>query len=289
MQINLKIFALIYTITNDKLEFLLLKNNNAPDEKLAGKYYVVTGSVEKDESLEDALKREVYEETGITEIVSIKYVDKVFEYYSENDKVLNKEYVFSVEANTKKIRLSEEHTEYKWVSGNEFIDGIYWEDDKSELISWVEDIKNKFINKTSMNNSNQLLTKLKSLNLLADDFAIFGSGAMYPRGLKELNHDIDVIARGKAWKKALTLAKPEVSWEDSGALGISLFDGQIEISNGWGPGKWNIDELIDTADIFGGVRYVSLENTLKWKKEMSRPKDLEHIKNNRRILKKFYS
>lgn len=123
----------------------------------------------------------------------------------------------------------------------------------------------------------ELLDKLNSLNLPTDDFVIFGSGPMYPRGIKELGHDIDIVARGKAWEKAQTYAKPELAWKDSGALGVSLFDGQIEISNGWGPGVWDINQLIDTADIFDSIRYVNLDNLIKWKKEMGRPKDLEHI------------
>lgn len=127
-------------------------------------------------------------------------------------------------------------------------------------------------------NGEQLLNKLRSLELPAEDFAIFGSGPMYPRGIKELGHDIDVVARGNAWVKALTNAKPNFTWESSGAQALSLSDGQIEIFNGWGPGVWNVDDLFDTADIFDGIRYVNLENLIKWKKEMGRPKDLEHIK-----------
>lgn len=123
----------------------------------------------------------------------------------------------------------------------------------------------------------ELLEKLKALDLPANDFAIFGSGPMYPIGIKELGHDIDLIARGEAWQKATILNKPvqTQTWE---CLAVSLFDDQIEIFNGWGPGKWNIDELIDSADIFDGIRYVNLDNLIKWKKEMGRPKDLEHLK-----------
>ena len=127
-------------------------------------------------------------------------------------------------------------------------------------------------------NGEQLLNKLRSLELPAEDFAIFGSGPMYPRGIKELGHDIDIVARGNAWEKALTYAEPNFTWKDSGAKAMSLFEGQIEIFDGWGPGKWDVNELIDSADIFDGIRYVNLDNLIKWKKEMGRTKDLEHIK-----------
>lgn len=123
----------------------------------------------------------------------------------------------------------------------------------------------------------ELIEKLKSVDLPTNDFAIFGSGPMYPIGIKELGHDIDLIARGEAWRKAITLNEP-VKTKTWGCLVVSLFDDQIEIFNGWGPGNWNIDELIDAADIFGGIRYVNLDNLIKWKKEMGRPKDFEHLK-----------
>lgn len=124
----------------------------------------------------------------------------------------------------------------------------------------------------------ELIQKLRSLELPTDDFAIFGSGPMYPRGIKDLGHDIDLVARGKAWEKALTYSNSEPTKLNNNNLVITLFDGQIEIFNGWAPGTWDIDNLIDTADIFEGLRYVNLDNLLKWKREMGRPKDFEHIK-----------
>lgn len=130
-----------------------------------------------------------------------------------------------------------------------------------------------------MNNitGKELLKKLKSLNLPSEDYAIFGSGPMYPRGIKELGHDIDLVAKGKAWEIATTLGKVELTTSGLNKV-VVLLDGEIEIFNGWWPGEWNIDDLIDTADIFDGIRYVNLQNLLKWKKVMGRPKDFEHIK-----------
>jgi len=42
--------------------------------------------------------------------------------------------------------------------------------------------------------------------------------------------------------------------------------------------RCTIDTLIDTAEEFEGIKFVTLENVLRWKKLMGRPKDLEHIK-----------
>jgi hypothetical protein len=125
--------------------------------------------------------------------------------------------------------------------------------------------------------SQELLNQLKSLNLPTNDYAVFGSGPMYPRGIKELGHDIDLIARGSAWGTAQTLGEVNQT-KLGGNKVIELFDGNIEIFNGWAPGEWSVDELIDTSETFDGIPYVTLENVLKWKKIMNREKDIEHIR-----------
>jgi len=63
-------------------------------------------------------------------------------------------------------------------------------------------------------NNHPLIKKLLSLDLPPEDYAVFGSGPMFAHGIKDLGHDIDVIARKKAWKKALTARRT-----DGGSLG----------------------------------------------------------------------
>jgi len=55
--------------------------------------------------------------------------------------------------------------------------------------------------------SNVLVKKLLKIGLPVKDYAIFGSGPMYAHGIKTLGGDIDIIARGKAWKMALKKGK----------------------------------------------------------------------------------
>lgn len=122
----------------------------------------------------------------------------------------------------------------------------------------------------------ELLDKLKSLELPPEDFAIFGGGPLYPIGVKPLGHDIDLVARGAAWEKARSLGN--IKMAEEGNLMIALFNDEIEIFNEWIPGKWDIDELIDTADVYDGIRFVNLQNVIKYKRERGRPKDLEHLR-----------
>lgn len=121
-----------------------------------------------------------------------------------------------------------------------------------------------------------LIERFLSLDLPKKDWVIFGSGPLYAHGIIKNLRDLDVVARGEAWKKALKFGIPQRL--SLGNRGIRLFNGKVEIINAWVPGKWDIDKLIDTAEIIEGVRFVNLENVLKWKRKMARPKDLSHIK-----------
>lgn len=126
--------------------------------------------------------------------------------------------------------------------------------------------------------NNIFFKRLVLLNLPPEDYAIFGSGPMAAYGLKKMEHDIDIVARGNAWKKAQEYGKIEKTLSNFGN-GIRLFDGGIEIFDQWPPkNRWNIDNLIDKAEVIDGIKFVRLETVLEWKKMTNRPKDLEDIK-----------
>jgi|GEM_PF-1887196 len=65
----------------------------------------------------------------------------------------------------------------------------------------------------------------------------------------------------------------------SGTRRLLLAGGDIEIFDRWFPGAgWNIDDLIDGADVVSGIRFVALQEVLAWKRAMKREKDSEHIR-----------
>ena len=128
-----------------------------------------------------------------------------------------------------------------------------------------------------LSKSNELINQLKSLDLPMEDFAVFASGPMYIHGIKELGHDLDIIARGNAWVKAIQLGSPENKHQGNGSV-VALFNGNIEIFNSWTSEEWDINKLIDEAEIIDGIKWVKLEEVLKWKRQMNRPKDAEHIR-----------
>jgi len=112
------------------------------------------------------------------------------------------------------------------------------------------------------------LDELLKLNLPAEDFAVFGSGPIAIRNLRE-NEDIDIIVRPGLWNE-LIIAFPPANEK---LIKIN----HIEIFKHWLPWFQDVNELIDTADLIDNIRFVKLENVLIWKKALKREKDLNDI------------
>lgn len=120
-----------------------------------------------------------------------------------------------------------------------------------------------------------LFETLRGLALPADDFAVFGSGPMWVRGIRE-SKDLDLVARGKAWEWAREHGEKKIN-PVSGLECRYFAEGSIEIYAGWYPGDWNIDALIDTADVIDGIRFVQLGSVIEWKERMGREKDQKDL------------
>lgn len=113
------------------------------------------------------------------------------------------------------------------------------------------------------------LKAVERLRLPKNQFAIFGSGPLSVRNLREAN-DVDLIVKEPLWD--------ELSKKYS-VMGKRLIKiGETEIYKDWKPWFNDVDFLIDSADIINGFRFVKLEYLLKWKQEMNREKDKTDIK-----------
>lgn len=114
-------------------KYLLLKGDDSDPQFHKSFWYVVTGSVEKEDScLIESVKREIMEETGL-KVLNIKKIPMIFEYESLGDKCI--EHLFISEVDDGNIILNEENIDYKWCDYNEFIDLIYWHYSKEQLIN----------------------------------------------------------------------------------------------------------------------------------------------------------
>ncbi len=117
---------------------------------------------------------------------------------------------------------------------------------------------------------------VRSLELPAQDYAIFGSGPLLVRGIIEDANDIDIICRGGAWRHAQQLG--EMIYLDDYEIEVVSIDNQkVTIGTSWGIGQFDIDELIDTAEEINGLPFVQLRFVVEYKTIGGRPKDIRHL------------
>lgn len=115
------------------------------------------------------------------------------------------------------------------------------------------------------------IEQIKNLSFPENQFAVFGSGPLAIRSLRKSN-DIDIIVKVELWSEVSK--KYKVSNTDKAMIRIN----DIEIFKSWNLINVSVDELIDSADVIEGIRFVKLKYVLDWKKNLGRPKDLEDIK-----------
>jgi len=121
---------------------------------------------------------------------------------------------------------------------------------------------------------NELFGKLRTLGLPTRDYAVFGSGPLAVRGLIREIRDLDLVARGTAWERAKRLGPVRAA--PKGDPVVWLEGGAIEVFGGWL--GWDVEALIDGAEIIGGLPFARLEDVLTFKRSYGRPKDLIHAR-----------
>ena len=117
---------------------------------------------------------------------------------------------------------------------------------------------------------------LRRVGLPLGHFAVFGSGPLLVRGIIDEADDLDVIARGPAWRQAVATGTL-VDLEEHGVTVASFFGGAITVGNRWAIGDVSVDALINSAEMLDGLPFVQLEHVRSYKRIAARPKDLDHI------------
>lgn len=118
--------------------------------------------------------------------------------------------------------------------------------------------------------------ELLSLRLPAGDFVICGSGPLYARGWIDDPSDLDIVARGNAWKMAAELGPIEPA-PYSAARRVPLFGGDLDVFDDWFPEIGTVGELIENADVIEGLRFVTLDVVATTKRMMGRDRDRDHL------------
>jgi 8-oxo-dGTP pyrophosphatase MutT (NUDIX family) len=103
-------------IEKDKT-FLILKRSS--QESVVGLWEFPAGKVEKKENLEDAARREVLEETGLT-LKNLFYVGKFTRPTMDRKKKVTF-YLFHSNKFGGKVKLSKEHSGFKWTTRKEIL------------------------------------------------------------------------------------------------------------------------------------------------------------------------
>ncbi|MGD9129097.1 MAG: NUDIX domain-containing protein [Candidatus Woesebacteria bacterium] len=108
--------AIIKNSNTNKI--LVLKRKDT--DHLKNKWEFMYGRIDQFEELEDGLKREVFEETGIKDL-KINKLMRIWHIYRGEKRASNEIYGFTFicETNTNQIKLSREHCEYRWVDPEE--------------------------------------------------------------------------------------------------------------------------------------------------------------------------
>jgi hypothetical protein len=116
---------------------------------------------------------------------------------------------------------------------------------------------------------------LRWLDLPMGDHAVFGSGPLLVRGIIDRANDLDVLCRGQAWDQVSPMGRHT---QAAGGPVVLLFGGLITLGVGWAYGSFDVDQLIDTAEVIDGIPFVRLEHVVAYKQAAGRPKDLEHLR-----------
>lgn len=111
-----------------QLLFLLLKR--IPSR--GGFWQPVTGGVHPNESLENALSREILEETGIRDIKRAVNTQFTFEFNDNGNDYT--EYVYGVEVpHDSAVNISAEHNAFTWATKEEAMVRLKWQTNKDAL------------------------------------------------------------------------------------------------------------------------------------------------------------
>lgn len=125
-----QIDSYIYQNTEAGPVYLMLKRS-------AGKHYEhlwqgIAGEIEKGETATQTVIRELKEETG-KEAKKVFVADHIASFYDARNDRIQMVPIFGIEVDNSEVQLSEEHSDYKWVSFEEALDLLTWKGQKEGL------------------------------------------------------------------------------------------------------------------------------------------------------------
>lgn len=123
----------------------------------------------------------------------------------------------------------------------------------------------------------QLLEELKKMNLPDSQYAIFGSGPMAVRGIKATD-DLDVVVLDGLYQEIRKKYQEKEKQGNKKVFNYLEPKQGIEIISTNESLFGEPEEVIARAELIDGLRFVTLDDLIVWKKKVARPKDFQHIK-----------
>ena len=122
----------------------------------------------------------------------------------------------------------------------------------------------------------EVITKVKLLNLPKDSYVVFGSSPMAVAGIREAN-DIDLLVSPEVYANLR-----EAGWQElyKGPHDSPLVHELFEVHDSWSFSPYNptLKHLLGSATVVDGVPFASLEEVRKWKVASGGQKHLADIK-----------
>ena len=122
----------------------------------------------------------------------------------------------------------------------------------------------------------EIISKIKTLNLAKDSYILFGSCPLAALGIREAQ-DIDLLVSKEVFEKL-----KERGWRElyKNPNDTPLVYDVFEVHENWNFSSYNptLEHLLSSAIIVDDTPFASLEEVKKWKMASARPKDLDDIK-----------
>jgi dihydroneopterin triphosphate diphosphatase len=134
--------AHIFRESKNGIEFLLLKRSE--DQLYPGLWQMVTGKIKEGEKAFQTALREIKEETELDPI-QLWVAPTVNSFYEPRDEFICLIPVFAARVKSNKVKISSEHTEYKWVNKQTAQKLLAWEGQRKA----VQIIEDYFLNEKS--------------------------------------------------------------------------------------------------------------------------------------------
>jgi hypothetical protein len=121
-----------------------------------------------------------------------------------------------------------------------------------------------------------IFRRLKELNFPLGEYVLVGSAPLAARGLREAS-DLDIAVTDKLWRQLKASGKYQ-EIEKYGRIFLDVEDIDIISQLDWEAYPTTVKEAIKTADIIDGFPFLSISETIKFKKALGREKDFHDIK-----------